>query len=259
MIRFRIVVLNIGVALAVGYAVALAGIPFGGDDTGIIPDPSHKLTLKCESTISKALRKAVACIGKCHVSRSSGKLADDFAEEICEAFNDEGTSCLQKFQASAAKAQSKDTTGGCGCVDPSTVATTIESDLDASINGFVYCDTTSGTPFGGDDSGDLPVANSAVAKCEDTINKLVGKAIACIIKCHNRRAAGKLADDFAEDNCESNNAGKSCLEKFGASVGKLRGCPNCLLLSSLMEDIEGLTDNSNGLIYCASPSGAFLQ
>jgi hypothetical protein len=30
-------------------------------------------------------------------------------------------------------------------------------------------------------------------------------------------------------------------------------------MSLLMEAIEGLTDNNTGLIYCASPSGAFLQ
>jgi hypothetical protein len=260
MTRFRIVALSSGVALAAGFAVAIAGTPFGVDDGGFIPP--NKLTLKCESAISKAVGKAVACIGKCHASRSSGKLADDTAEEVCEAFNDEGTSCLQKFQASAAKSQSKDTTGGCSCIQASVVATIIESQLDETINSLVYCDTTSGTPFGGDDSGDLPVANSAVAKCEDTINKLVGKAIACVIKCHKSRATGKLADGTAEDDCESNNAGKSCLEKFRASVGKLTGCPNCFgthELFILEEAIEGFTDGNSGLIYCASPSGAFLQ
>src|SRR5262249_32637719 len=67
-----------------------------------------------------------------------------------------------------------------------------EADVD-SMNNLVYCDTTSGTPFGGDDSGDLPVSKSLTAKCEDGVNKLVGKAGGCIIKCHLSRASGKLA------------------------------------------------------------------
>jgi len=45
--------------------VAIAGTLFGGDDTGTIPDPSHKTTLKCEDGIGKA----VGCIGKCTLSR----------------------------------------------------------------------------------------------------------------------------------------------------------------------------------------------
>src|SRR6185369_15831268 len=103
------------------------------------------------------------CIGKCTAKRSSGAFADDTAEDACEK-NLAGKSCLEKFTAAAAKAQSKDTSGGCSCVNPVGIATIIESDLD-SMNNAVYCDTTSGTPFGGDDTGDVPVAKSAVAKC----------------------------------------------------------------------------------------------
>ena len=58
------------------------------------------------------------------------------------------------------------------------------------------------TPFGGDDTGFIPLAKSATAKCEAGAGKAAGKLIACILKCHASRASGKLADDTAEDNCE---------------------------------------------------------
>jgi hypothetical protein len=114
-------------------------------------------------------------------------------------------------------------------------------------------------------TGLLPVAKSATATCEDGINKLVGKAAACIIKCHNSRASGKLADDAAEETCEKSNAGKSCLEKFTAGVTTAQskdtsgGC-NCVNVTTLANAIESLLDiDINLLTYCASPSGAFLQ
>jgi len=258
----RIAALGAGVALAAGVAVAIAGTPFGGDDTGTIP--SGKTTLKCVSSISKAVGKAVGCVGKCTASRSSGKFADDTAEDNCEK-NNAGKSCLEKFAASVAKAQSGDMTGGCNCIDAATVSGAIEGNLDG-MNNTVYWDTTSGTPFGGDDSGDLPVAKSLTAKCEDGVNKLVGKAVACVIKCHNSRASGKLADDTAEDACEkqSTPAGKSCLEKFTAGVTKAQskdtsgGC-GCINGTTLASTIEAVLDGSNVLTWCASPSGAFVE
>jgi len=260
----RIAALGAGVALAAGVAVAIAGTPFGGDDTGTIP--SGKTTLKCESSIAKAVGKATGCVGKCHASRSSGKFTSDTAEDACESMSTPpGKSCLEKFTASGAKAQSGDTTGGCNCVNVPGLATIIEADLDG-MNNSVYCDTTSGTPFGGDDTGDLPVAKSLTAKCEDGVNKLVGKAVACVIKCHNSRASGKLADDTAEDACEkqSTPAGKSCLEKFTAGVTKAQskdtsgGC-NCIVGATLATTIEGVLDGGNNLTWCASPSGAFVE
>jgi len=260
MAQMRIVALGAGVALAAGVVVAVAGTPFGGDDTGTIS--SNTNTLKCEESIGKAVGKAVGCIGKCTASEASGKLADDTAEDACEK-NNAGKSCLEKFAASAVKAQTKDTSGGCNCVNVGTLSSVIESDLD-SMNNAVYCDATSGTPFGGDDTGFIPVPKSPTAACEASVAKAVSKAVACIGKCTASRASGKLADDTAEDACEKNNAGKSCLEKFTASVTKAQtkdtsgGC-NCINGATLANTIETTLDAGNSLTYCASPSGAFLN
>ena len=117
-----------------------------------------------------------------------------------------------------------------------------------------------GTPFGGDDTGTVPdPAHKTTLKCEETIGKAVGKAVGCIGKCTAKRSSGSFTDDTAEDACEKNNAGKSCLEKFQASVAKLTGCPPCLNAAALSTTIETTLDGANSLTYCASPSGAFLE
>jgi len=253
--HIRVVVLGAGLTLATGIAVAMAGTPFGGDDSGQIP--SSKSTLKCENSIGNAVGKAVVCFLKCDAARADGKLADDTAEDACEK-NNAGKSCLEKFEATATKKQSKDTTGGCNCVNVPSIALTIEAIMDG-VAGISYCDSSSGTHFGGEDTGFLPPPKSAIKKCEDKANKLVGKAVPCFLKCDAARADGKLADDTAEDACEKNNAGKSCAEKLEASVAKLKGCPSCVSGSNLARFFEGALDGINSEWYCASPSGAFLE
>ena len=53
MTRFRIVTLTSSVALAAGVTVAIAGIPFGGDDQGTIPsDAPNRPVTKCESGVA---------------------------------------------------------------------------------------------------------------------------------------------------------------------------------------------------------------
>ena len=52
-------------------------------------------------------------------------------------------SCLEKFTAGVTKAQSKDTSGGCGCINGATLAGTIETTLDTG-NGLTWCGSPSG-------------------------------------------------------------------------------------------------------------------
>src|SRR6516225_4069733 len=207
--RFRSAVAILA-SLSVGLlwvGTARAQTPFGGDDTGFVPPAANA---KCEAGAGKAVDKLIACIMKCHASRASGKLADDTAEDSCEKTL-VGKSCTAKFAASIAKLS------GCpACINGTTMgnlAGLTETVLDGN-NSAVYCDSSSGTFFGGDDSGFVPTAKSAIAKCEAGAAKAEGKLIKCIDKCHASRASGKLADDTAEDACEKTLAGKSCAAKF---------------------------------------------
>jgi hypothetical protein len=123
-----------------------------------------------------------------------------------------------------------------------------------------------GTPFGGDDTGFLPPGGTkgAVGKCEAAVSKAASKAVACIFKCHDSRASGKLASDTDEDACENANNGKSCLAKYFSSVTKALskgGCAACTAsgANGIGTLAESLLDANNGTVYCASPSGAFLD
>jgi plastocyanin len=245
MLRYVSAVAALSVGL-LGVGTARAQTPFGGDDTGFLPPAADA---KCESGAAKAAGKLIACILKCHASRASGKLADDTAEDACEKTL-VGKSCTALFAGAIAKLK------GCpACINGTTMgnlAGTIESVIDGT-NSTVYCDTSSGTPFGGDDTGDLPAAKSASAKCESGAAKAEGKLIACIDKCHASRASGKLADDTAEDACEKTLAGTSCAAKFTASIAKLSGCPACIngtTMANLAGMTESLLDANNGTIYC---------
>ena len=131
----------------------------------------------------------------------------------------------------------------------------------ALVVGLCVASAPAQTPFGGDDTGFIPPA--ADAKCEAGAAKAADKLIACILMCHASRVSGKLADDTAENACETGLAGKSCTAKFAASIAKLSGCPSCIngtTMANLAGLTESLIDVNNSTVYCsASPSGAFVQ
>ena len=239
--------------LAVGSA--LAGTPFGGDDTGFIPP--DKDTAKCEDSVGKSLGKAAACILGCHKKRADGKLADATAEENCETNLPAAADCKGKYNAVTGNS-SKINALCPPCLDSATRAglfDTVETLIDSN-NNKIYCAGT--TAWGGDDTGFIP-PDKDTAKCEDGVGKAAAKAIACIAKCHKARAAGKLVDDTAEEDCEKGSSPSSCLGKYMTKTGKLT-CPPCLDKAGLFSFLEASVDAVNGMVYCAaSPSGAFLD
>src|SRR5262245_48108481 len=100
------------------------------------------------------------------------------------------------------------------------------------------------TPFGGDDTGFIPPTKD-IAKCEDSVGKSLGKAAACILGCHKKRADGKLADETAEDNCENNlPAAADCKGKYHAVTGnssKINAlCPPCFDAAALRARADAL-------------------
>ncbi len=221
----------VGIVLG-GSALLVAQTPFGGDDTGLAPP--DKATRKCEDGVAKSTGKLVASLIKCHIALADGKITDD---EACES-------------AAASKFTSKTKTTGChSCTNLSSIATTVTSIVDAN-NNAAYC--AGSTPFGGDDTGNVP-PDKATGKCEDGVAKGAGKLAAAIIGCHIKRADGKLADDTAEDACET-----AANTKFTTKT-KTTGCGGCTNLGNIATTVETQADAGNQLAYCASPSGAFLN
>jgi hypothetical protein len=114
----------------------------------------------------------------------------------------------------------------------------------------------------GDDTGFVPPAKSATAKCEGKVSKAAAKLVACIFKCHDSRGAGKLEDATHEEECETTDDSKSCRAKFIEAIGKLKECPACINatnMAGLEATAEAALDASNGMVYCASPSAAFVE
>jgi len=223
---------SIGFALLLGASVAMASVPFGGDDTGTIPSDAPKGPVtKCENKVTKLASKLVVAILKCHTARASGKLATDTAEEQCEA------TAETKFEAVKL-------TGCNSCTALTTLATEVEGLVDSN-NKSIYC-TAQGAAFGSDDSGRIPpdAPTGPVTVCENNVAKAVGKLVIGIEKCHADRAAGKLTDDTTEDQCEA-----TVETKFETT--KVTGCTSCTVLSTLASSVEKTYDQANNLFYCA--------
>jgi hypothetical protein len=249
-----VLALVLAVSLSVGVSHATPGGPLGGDESGCYP--LDKDTKKCQDAVAKAAAKALGCIMTCHAKRASGKFADDTAEEACES-TDPVKSCKAKYDK-ATGPTSKINALCPPCLPPAArdgVFATIESTLDNATNAAIYCAPGVG-PFGGDDQGIVPTPKSNDKKCEDAVAKALSKASTCVMGCGMKLAGGKLADDTAEDACESGPV-KSCKSKYDASTGptsKINAiCPGCLdalTRGNQFGNAEAQLDALGGDIYC---------
>jgi len=121
------------------------------------------------------------------------------------------------------------------------------------------------TPFGGDDAGFLPAGGTKAApgKCQVSASKLAAKLVACIFKCHDNRASGKLSAT-TEEICEHGPSAKgttACREQYANGISKLIAkcpLPTCVNTTLIGDTAESVLDANTALVYC-SPSGAFLN
>jgi hypothetical protein len=256
----RMTLAGLAAAVLVSGGIAVAGTPFGGDDLGFIPP--NKDVAKCENSVGKSAAKAAACVLGCHKKRAKGQLADETAEDNCENNLPAAADCQGKYDAVTGNS-SKINALCPACLSPAArggLFTLVENLIDSN-NNKIYCAGT--TPWGGDDTGFLP-PDKDTEKCEDGVGKAAAKAIACITKCHKGRASGKFANDTEEDACESGATPSSCKGKWDTAMGKLN-CASVPCLDTggerdaLFTFIEGQVDTANGVVYCASPSGAFID
>lgn len=256
--RGRHVSLGLTLALLLaGATAASAGTPLDptGEVTGFVP-PVRNFA-KCERWISKRATLAAMCIMGCHkkaVALAYRSLA--FDEESCES------DCQDKFQQHVDVLKP----GQCPpCLDEAhrTALYPIFEGMAEQIAGLAYCDA--GTPIGSDDFGNVPTLDN-VLKCEQQVNLNAIKVVKCIsLVCH-RKLADSLANrdhSFNEPDCRRDDAVKSCLAHYQLANQKLIGCPACLdepaELQAVFDQLEGTLDDNNGLSYCSSPSGAFVD
>jgi hypothetical protein len=79
---------------------------------------------------------------------------------------------------------------------------------------------------------------------------------------NDSRAAGEIANDTDEEGCETFAIG-GCGDKFAKSIFKAQskgGCPVCLQdFGGIRNATADLLDANTGAVYCASPSGAFVD
>jgi hypothetical protein len=217
----------------------------------------------------------VAAVIKCHAKQAQAafKTANgkptSFDEETCEntaIFGPKG------FVASAQAAQAKDTTNACSCAQVNTIASVIGSILDAQ-NNLVFCDGSTAIDPSGDDTGTFNPADSTGFKAMVAAGTCVSKLVATWQKCHATFAKNVLKNKVdpadpgnTDEVCEgdgNNSNPKSAIAAFNACMQKLqaKGLPSCV--SSNIPTIVSITksqlDGTNFLVYCASPSGAFVQ
>jgi hypothetical protein len=231
--------------LATG-GVTIGATPFGGDDEGTIPPKSaNRRVTRCETRVGKAASKLYRAIIECHAGRATGMFPDTAAEDGCK-------------DAAIARFLKTKTTGCTACTSLAGIAVVVETVLDTT-NYLTYC-TSDGTPFGGDDVGRIPedgnippdAPNGPVTRCENAVGKAAGELAAAFGTCHAGRATGKYADDTAEDGCEA-----GAIATFMKS--KTATCDPCTDLASVASFAESFADESTAIVYCASPSGAFLN
>src|SRR5262249_19215828 len=221
-----------------------AGTPFGGDDTGFLPPT--KDVARCENTVLKSHGKTIACVLGCHKKRANG-VVDQAGEDACERTGPAASSCKGKYDVATGSGSKIDAL--CPpCLDATMRGNffgAIETALDA-LNKNVYCAGTTAWGSDDNDTGFLPPDNTA-AKCENTGGKPFDKAARCVVQCHLRRAARKLRDDAAEDDCETGTSKSSCASKYADATGtKLDAiCPPCLdgtARAKLFGTVLGLLD-----------------
>jgi hypothetical protein len=249
----------IGAVFMLGGAVApaFAGAPFGGDDTGCVPD--DKFELVCGKIVAYALGKLDANVIKCHLVQAGhafqaghSSTGFDNAEENCTLGNPT-QSAKARFDAYMAKASAycapAVVTSANARRDTLLADASNPDSLDA-LNGSFYCDSTTGLtiaePGGGDqDEAGFIQADAGANKCSVTVAKAYRKLVSTVYKCHYKMAQYAFAGKpFDEEACEETPP-KGALARYNAYVQKAIDagiCPACLVSNAAAIGADAVAD-----------------
>jgi hypothetical protein len=246
-----------GAALALSGSIALAGTPLPPSLGGGGFVPPDATSNKVEQGAAKNLTKLAGAVTKCH-QKGVGNLikAKPDGTPNCNA------TAINKYNASALKLT------GVACISPSAQAS-----LGANVAGLVgtfdptlWCDGVTPIPStpGGLQGGFVPDATDN--KTEQAVSKALIKHVGAVSKCA-LKGVGNLFKNKPDGATACISAARV---KADASIAKLQTAINGLTPSDclkganapnpeLLNLVTALTLSFNSSLFCASPSGAFLN
>jgi hypothetical protein len=251
----RILTLTAAAVLAATVVLAGPGDPFGGDDTGCVPDTADHL--KCELKMARSLAKITRGTTGCHDKQAAaGFDGAGFGEPGCEqAVQAKFDKVLGKLGVAGICPQAVlDNAAAAAAILLADRTQTDPPSMDA-FNGSFFCDSTSGALLStvsgdneDDDAGWIPATEEHL-KCEAGVAKNVAKLwLGIVAKCHVKAAKYGFVDiAFDEEACEG-----VLRAKYDSAQGKLVAlgiCPPCLdatAQAALADEVEGRADQENG-------------
>src|SRR5213593_2635695 len=224
------------VLLFLPLVAAVAGGPFGGDDSGYVPP--NRSVAKCEQQVARSLASFDRCALTCN-DRAAKAAFKGRPIDLPACTQTGARSCRGRYdRASARMAQ----TGRCpACLSPA--AQGLLADGAAArfkqAAAAIHCRAT---------------PDAAALRCEDAVARNLARTIVCIANCHMAAASAGLKDrPFDEESCE-----RSCRRSYDEASARLAPhCPPCLgaaQQSNLAEHAEAAADEENGDIFCAGGS-----
>ncbi len=217
---------------------------FGG---GFVP-PSRSVA-RCENTVVRLLRRNAACLDRCTFEAAEAAIlrGRPFDDEACEE------RCGVVLVRAAEVLYGKGLCPPCiTAIAPAPVALLNEQASNLGT-GLVACAGT--IPLGGDDAGFLP-PDEATGRCELAVGRAISRfdqrLLACLLRAARRAFRRK---PFDEASCRV-----AAARRYDEATAGLVSCPSCLDANTrvLREQIRTNVETARRLVYCASPSGAFL-
>jgi hypothetical protein len=214
---------------------AVAGGPFGGDDSGFVP-PDRSVA-KCEQQVATSLASFDRCVVTCNVR--AVKAAFKGRPHLPACTQTGARSCRGKYDRASARTAR---TGRCpACLSPPAqglLADRAAARL-AQTAGAIHC---------------RAAPDAAALRCEAAVARNLARTIVCIANCHVAAAsAGLSSRAFDEEGCE-----RSCRRSCDDASARLAPrCPPCLggaEQADLADEVQAAADEENGDIFCAGGS-----
>jgi hypothetical protein len=250
----RFISVMAGAAVALSGSLVLAATPLPPSLGGAGYVPPDATANKVEQGVAKNLTKLAAAVTKCHQKGVGNQIkAKPSGVTACD------NAAIGKYNAGITKLQ------GVPCIDTASqtnVGVTVAG-LVPSFDPVLWCDGV--TPLDGEMGGGF-IPDAADNKTEQGVSKILIKHVGAVSKCA-LKGVGNLFKGKPD-------GAQACIDaarvKANASVAKLQTAINgltpadCLKMSNspnpdLLDLVTALTLSFNGTIFCASPSGAFLN